>query len=169
MYFFQEFPKTSYNIKNNSVNLVDITVRIKLLDYIKNNRDSLIINNYEIENEKRPEEVSYEIYESYNFTWTILILNDIYSIYSDWVKPSEILDKELIKKYGSIEASNKKIVAYYDKFGYEVGRTSPTAVKSLSAYQHSILENEKKKHIKVFDNIIINRVQADLSTEIIDL
>ena len=169
MYFFQEFPKTFYNVKGNPVNLVDITVRVKLLDYIKNNRDNLIINDYEIENEKRPEEVSYEIYEDYEFTWTILVLNDVYSIYTDWVKAQDVLEKDLIRKYGSIENSNNKIIAYYDQYGHEVGATSPSRAKSLTAYEKAIIDNEKRKNIKVFDTIVINRVQVDLSSEIIGI
>ena len=145
MFYFQEFPRTTYNIGGQSVSVVDITVRVKLLDYIKNSRDNLIINDYEIENQKRPEEVSFELYETYDYTWTILILNNVYNIYSDWIRPQELIDKELIKEYGSIENANKVIVSYYDKDGYEVGKTSINKVTSETAFQRIMRENEKKK------------------------
>ena len=162
MYFFQEFPKTRYAIDGQSVNMVDISVRVKLLDYVKKNQDSLVIINYEIENEKRPEEISFELYDTYDYTWTILLLNDVYSVYKDWVLSQINLDKFITKKYGSIEKENREIVAYYDANGYEVGKTSLGITKTLTAFDKIVKENEAKKTIRVFDPSIINVIQSDL-------
>ena len=79
------------------------------------------------------------------------------------------MEKDLIRKYGSIENSNNKIIAYYDQYDHEVGATSPSRAKSLTAYEKAIIDNEKRKNIKVFDTIVINRVQVDLSSEIIGI
>lgn len=161
MNYFQQFPKITYSIASQNVDVIDITVRVKLLDYVKNSKSHLVINNYTIENEKRPEEVSFDLYGTYDYTWTILILNDVYSIYSDWVKPQSVLDKEMIKEYGSIEKANETIIAYYDEYGYEVGKTSPTRKTRLSAFQKMMRDNENKKNIKVFDQSVVFRIQAD--------
>jgi len=162
MYYFQEFPKTTYRVGSQSIDIVDITVRVKLLDYIKNSRNNLTIIDYEIENQKRPEEVSFELYETYDYTWTILILNDIYNVYSDWIKPQELIDKEIIREYGSIENANKTIVRYLDKDGYEIGPTSKNKHSVETAFEKIMRENEAKKMIKVFDPAVVFRVQSDL-------
>lgn len=123
MHFFKDFPKEKFNYQFNTIVQIDITTRVKLLDYVKNNQDSLSILNYEIKNEKRPEQISLELYDTTDYTWTILILNDVYDIYNDWVKPQLVLENELIKKYGSLEESNRIPAHYYSEFGYEISKS----------------------------------------------
>ena len=61
--------------------MIDISVRFKMLDYLKKNNDNLSILKYEIENNERPEEISFEIYDSYDYTWSILLLNNVYNLH----------------------------------------------------------------------------------------
>ena len=106
MQFFSEFPKENFHYKDGySLQLIDIGVRIKLLDYIRDNNLSTvgIRNNYEIVNYKRPEQVCYELYENYDYTWTLLVLNNIYNVYDEWIQPVELVEQKLIKEYGSVE------------------------------------------------------------------
>lgn len=130
MYFFKDFPKEKFNYQFNTIVQIDITTRVKLLDYVKNNQDSLSILNYEIKNEKKPEQISLELYDTTDYTWTILILNDVYDIYNDWVKPQIVLENELIQKYGSLEESNRVPAHYYSEFGYEIGESSLQQVQT---------------------------------------
>jgi hypothetical protein len=127
MHFFSEFPKEQFHYKDGySLQLIDIGVRIKLLDYIQDNNLSKvgIRNDYEIENYRRPEQVSYELYQNHDYTWTILILNNVYNIYEDWIQPVDLVEKKLIQKYGSVEKSSETPVAYYSEFGYEVAEST---------------------------------------------
>lgn len=161
MLYFTEFPKTNVLIENKSVTLIDIFARVKLLDYIKNNQDFLIQNDYYIEHEKRPEQISYELYGSYDYTWIILTLNNVYDINTDWVMPQFVLDKRMISKYGSIENANRTVVAWYDRYGYEVSENSKQKVTKETAFQKIMRENELKKNIKVFTTISVKRIQRD--------
>ena len=132
MQFFSEFPKEQFNYKGGySLQLIDIGVRIKLLDYIQNNNLSAvgIRNNYEIVNYKRPEQVSYELYQKHEYTWTLLILNNVYNIYEEWVQLVDLVEQKLIKKYGSIEKANETPVAFYSEFGYEIAESTVAKVK----------------------------------------
>lgn len=132
MQFFSEFPKEQFNYKGGySLQLIDIGVRIKLLDYIQDNNLSAvgIRNNYEIVNYKRPEQVSYELYQKHEYTWTLLVLNNIYNVYEEWIQPVDLVDQKLIKKYGSIEKSNQTPVAFYSEFGYEIAESTVAKVK----------------------------------------
>lgn len=161
MKYFTLFPKTTVNIDNKAVSMVDISVRVKLLDYIKNNQDSLLQSDYFIENEKRPEQVSYELYDSYNYTWTILILNNVYNIFEDWVLPQDVIDKRLIREYGSLEEANRKIVRWFDRYGNEVSSRSKGIASYETAFQNIMRENDKKKNIKVFSDISVLKIQND--------
>lgn len=127
MHFFTKFPKETFSYPHGySLQLIDIGVRIKLLDYIQKNNISRvgIRENYEIQNYKRPEQIAYELYDNYDYTWTILILNNVYNVYEDWLQPVDLVEKKLIQKYGSVEKSNETPVAYYSEFGYEVAEST---------------------------------------------
>lgn len=161
MKYFTLFPKTNIEIENKQVVMVDISTRFKLLDYIKKNQDTLIQVDYEIQEEKRPEQVSYELYNSYNYTWIILTLNDVYNIYEDWILPQNVLDKRMIKKYGSIRNAMNTVIAWYDVNGYEVSPESRLRHRKETAFQRIMKENSSKKNIKVFTNISVQRIQND--------
>lgn len=161
MRYFSLFPKTTVEIENKQVSMVDISIRFKLLDYIKNNNETLIKLDYTIEEEKRPEQVSYELYNSYNYTWILLTLNNVYNVYEDWVLPQSVIDKRLIKKYGSIRNAMREVFAWYDENGYEVSPNSRNKKTKKTVFQKVMEENEKRKHIKIFTNISIQRIQND--------
>lgn len=161
MKYFTLFPKTTVQIENKLVPLVDITVRVKLLDYIKKNQDILVQSDYVIEKEARPEQVSFELYESYDFTWTILTLNNVFNIFEDWVQPQSVIEQRLIRQYGSLENANKTIVKWTDQYGYEVSSRSKNKKISESAFQFAMRENDKKKNIKVFSILAVQKVQND--------
>lgn len=161
MRYFSLFPKTTVEIENKQVSMVDISTRFKLLDYIKNNNETLIKLDYTIEEEKRPEQVSYELYNSYNYTWILLTLNNVYNVYEDWVLPQSVIDKRLIKKYGSIRNAMQEVFAWYDENGYEVSPNSRNKKTKKTVFQKVMEENEKRKHIKIFTNISIQRIQND--------
>jgi hypothetical protein len=132
MQFFSEFPKEKFNYKGGySLQLIDIGVRIKLLDYIQDNNLSAvgIRNNYEIVNYKRPDQVSYELYQKHDYTWTLLVLNNIHNVYEEWIQPVDLVEQKLIQKYGSVEKSNKIPVAFYSEFGYEISESSVAKVR----------------------------------------
>ena len=139
--------------------MTDISIRFKMLDYLKKNNNNLSILKYEIENNERPEEISFEIYGSYDYTWSILLLNNVYNLYEDWLVPEEILDKKIISKYGSLENAQSIFVEFYDEYGYEVSSSDKNLKSRVSVYEKLFTENRKKKIIDVFDPRIIRKIQ----------
>ena len=158
MYFFKEFPKEKFNYNGRyTQELIDVTTRIKLLDYVKNHKDLSqvgIRSNYEIFPGQRPEEISFELYESYDYVWTILILNNIYSIFEDWIQPQEVIEKKLIKEYGSIEKANQTPAAYYSEFGYEIGESSVLYVSDQ-------FKKREKNYVLLEQQKVINDSQVE--------
>ena len=171
MLYFRLFPKIHQEINSTPVELIDITVRSKVLSYIhkelKKEDSQGAIRLYLNEYYKRPEEISYELYSSYDYTWTILILNNVYNIHEDWVKSQEILDKEIKRKYGTLEKSQQTFVEFYDEYGNEVDARDPNVHQRISAFEKFMLINEIKKDVKVFDPSIISRIQADFERDMI--
>ena len=166
MLYFKQFPRTNYQIGSTLVSMVDITVRFKMLEYVKNNNEGLSILKYKIENDERPEEISFELYDSYDYTWTILLLNNVYSLHEDWLISEEILDSNVIREYGSLENAQNIFVEFYDEYGYEISSTDPNVKSRVSVYEKIFKENRKKEIIDVFDPRIIRKVQNDVENGI---
>lgn len=125
MKFFSDFPRfDTFYANDKKYSMIDISVRIKFFEYIEKYKDNLTILDYLIENDKRPEEVSYELYGTYDYVWMILLLNKIYSIYDEWPISNDVVEAQLIQKYGSLENSNQTYVHYYSEFGHEVSADS---------------------------------------------
>lgn len=65
---------------------------------------------YTVADEDRPEDIAYYYYGSTDYTWLVLLANNIIDPYHDWPLKEEDFNKYLINKYA--EASGKR--------GYEV-------------------------------------------------
>ena len=164
MFYFRLFPKIEQELENSAkVQLVDISIRSKVLNYLKEN-NHLTIDTYLIERDERPEEISYELYSSYDYTWTILVLNNVYNIHEDWFLPQKILDKKILREYGSFANAQQTILSYIDEFGYEVSSLDSKIKKRITAFEKIVKENEEKREVKVFSPEIISRIQFDFES-----
>jgi len=163
MNYFRNFPKTLVKVENVNVSLIDISIRTKIMDYITRNDDYLIKDSYSLDAEQRPEQASYELYGTVDYTYVLLILNNVYNIFDDWIHPSEILDKLIIKKHGSIRNAMKSVYQWYDASGTEVSQHSPNKSYSLSNYDKFMQDNERKRTIKTFDNNSMIRIHNDFA------
>jgi len=161
MHYFQEFPKIREQIGSQYVSVIDITTRVKFLDYIQNNRSSFIINDYELKQYERPEQVSVRLYNSYDYTWTILLLNNVYNVFKDWYQPQEDLEKQIADDYGSLENCHQIIASWYDENGYEVSSNNRNKKTYKTMMQKIVEENEKKKNIRVLSPNHVDQIQRN--------
>ena len=106
------------------------------------------------------------MYSSYDYTWTILILNHVYDINRDWAVSQEVLDKRIKRKYETLEKAQQTFVEFYDEYGYEVDARDSNVHKRLSAFEKYVYENELKKDVKIFDPSIISRIQSDFERDL---
>ena len=165
MLYFKHFPTTSIDVQEKTIGMTDISVRFKMLDYLKTKGDffssSSILKYLMDEQVTRPEEISFELYGSYDYTWTILLLNNVYNFYEDWVLPEDVFEEMVIKKYGSLDNAKNTFLYYVDEYGYEVSATDKNVIKSISIYEELYNKNQEKKVIDVFEPSIIRNVQSD--------
>lgn len=175
MSIFNTYKKIEYSINDfDKIKAIDITTSIKLKNILKQ-YSSILFVPYVVSDGERPDQVSNTLYGSPYYDWIILLTNDIYSIYDDWPKSSQVLERYIIKKYGSI-GNAENIVRYYNKYGdainfYEYNLMT-AAEKNLSkienAYEYELRLNINKSKIKVLRPGSITQVESDLRS-IIDL
>lgn len=102
--YFDQMPIINYN----GYQVRDLTRRNRLLPVSISN--PYLFLPYTITDEDRPEDIAYYYYGSTDYTWLVLLANNIIDPYHDWPLKEDDFHKFLIKKYEAV--SGRK--------GYEV-------------------------------------------------
>lgn len=102
--YFEQMPIITYN----GYQVRDLTRRNKFLPVSMAN--PYLFLPYTVSDEDRPEDIAYYYYGSTDYTWLVLLANNIIDPYHDWPLKEDDFNKYLIQKYESV--SGKK--------GYEV-------------------------------------------------
>ena len=168
MNLFTLYPKINYDINSfDQVRAIDIQASFKIRDYIKNYR-GIAYQPYVVQDGERPDNVSFKLYANSRYDWLILLVNDMYSIYDDWPKQSQELERYIIEKYGSISNASSTVKYYYDANKNIIDLTTynslPAANRSLeSVFAWEQRMNDRKRIIKVIPGITINQLQSELN------
>ena len=83
MSFFKQFPRTLYLVDGTLVNIPDLFRRVKPNELFDN---MAYMNEYEVQDGQKPEHISYDLYETVDYYWVILVCNNIIDPYHDWPK-----------------------------------------------------------------------------------
>ena len=103
MAFFKKLPDLLYASKITKAGFGDFTKvknvfrMYKLSDNAK--RHALQFYKYTIPEGSTPEMVAMDIYNSPNFHWVVLMVNEIIDVYEGWPKDRDVLEKFTIEKY----------------------------------------------------------------------
>ena len=123
--YFSEFPNIKYPYKINKAGVVD-TFTVKDYFHLLKVRDDILAEDtiydpYYINNGQRPDQVAYDLYGDEGLYWILLQVNDIVDVHNEWPMSSYELEEYVLKKYGSIEASNEvhhyETIETYDQAG----------------------------------------------------
>ena len=102
MSFFRQFPRTQYDLKNDS-NLQTITNIFRNVDVNESALDGFI--NYKLEriqDGERPDQLSFRLYENSAFYWTFFICNDFLKEgYNAWPKGQLAVSEFIDDEYGN--------------------------------------------------------------------
>lgn len=93
--YFKNFP----TIAHSGLRGVDITRRIKVIDNIKTNVHAMLP--YTVKDQERPEDIAHFYYGSSNYTWAVLMANDIVDPVSQWPLTIEQLERKIVNQYTS--------------------------------------------------------------------
>ena len=168
MNLFTLYPKINYDINSfDQVRAIDIQASFKIRDYIKNYR-GIAYQPYVVQDGERPDNVSFKLYGNSRYDWLILLVNDMYSIYDDWPRQCQELERYIIEKYGSISNASSTVKYYYDANKNIIDLTTYNSLPAANRSFESVLAweqrmNDRKRIIKVIPGITINQLQSELN------
>ena len=172
--YFRNLPKVGYDIngtgKDSFVNVTNIMKRVKFKPAVLED-----ISNYYpyfVKEGERPDIISQVEYGNVGYAYLILLVNDIYDPNFDWPLNSQVFEKFIINKYGSVTTAISGIKHYYQIIRAEVPRTGTSEripeVKfavdettydalgisdrtTLSNYDHEVELNDAKREIRLIN------------------
>lgn len=168
MSIFTLYPKTNYQIDDyNSIIAIDITSAIRVKEYLKR-YSGIAYQPYVITDGERPDQVSSKLYGTPDYSWVVMLVNDMYSIYDDWPKSSQAFKNYIIEKYGSIGYAQINY-KYYNNYNDKIDLTSYNLLaeadrKIESLYEYEERKNTNKSKIKVIRRGIISSLDSDLKS-----
>jgi hypothetical protein len=135
MNFFTYYNTTQYRFTANAapydLTLTNITERVKIAERIGQYTSALY--DYVIGDGQRPDNVAVDVYKNAKYTWLILLVNNINSLY-DWPLTSEEFAQYLISRYGSVEramATSTDHYYYFTRAGAYVTRAEYLALNII--------------------------------------
>jgi hypothetical protein len=168
MSIFTLYPKINYKISDyDSVIGIDITTSIKIKEYLKN-YSAIAYQPYIITDGERPDQVSSKLYGTPDYSWAVMLVNDMYSIYDDWPRSSQALKNYIIEKYGSIGYAQINY-KYYNNYDDEIDLTSYNLLSSSNRkietlYEYEERLNTNKSKIKVIKPGVMSTLDSDLKS-----
>lgn len=118
-----------------TLSLTNITQRTILRDRLLAHTSAFY--DYVIPAEQRPDTVALSLYGNVSYTWIILLMNNIYSLF-DWPLSQQELYDFLVFKYGSYErATQPTNTLYY--FNSDHNPVTATAYAALSASARGVV------------------------------
>ena len=174
MEYFKFLPQTLHTFPGNSgvsydVLLSNITSRAVIVERLKQTQVSL--HDYIIRDEQRPDTVSQILYNTPDYTWVILLVNNIFTLY-DWPLTNKEFEAYITSKYGSASIAKSETSSYWMTNGIRLPtRVDQTTYNGLAAtrkgsivstYDQEEINNEAKRRIKVVPAATIPLIVSEL-------
>lgn len=158
MTYFSNMNKITFK----NYELTDIMKRVVISDVVKD--ATVYLQDYIVMNGKTPENISYELYDTPFYHWTIIMINQILNPVKDWPLNNIAFSQYMESTYG---VGNEGLVHHYETnetsplgAGIIVDPTkhNPTEITSVSNYEYEELKNEAKSRIKVIRPSYITQI-----------
>ena len=154
--FFKNVPRTLYNIDGNNIVIPDLFRRVAPNDKIV---DATLQNHYIVRDGETPEKISFDFYDTVEFYWTILIVNNIIDPYHDWPRESTELYNYTVQKYGLENINNvNHYVLTSDKTirtTFDSAKLSSGDITAVTNLEYERDYNEKKRKIQLLKPAIV--------------
>ena len=123
--YFRNLPRVGYDIngtgKDSFLSVTNIMKRVKFKPSVLED-----ISNYYpyfVKEGERPDIIAHAQYGNIGYAYLIMLINDIQDPNFDWPLSSQIFEKFIINKYGSVTLAIAGIKHYYQIVRAEVART----------------------------------------------
>lgn len=99
MSYFRHMPVTFYrgDASGQYVSALDISVRAKIVDYVKNSAGTVV--DYNIRDGERPEHLAHRVYGNPEYHWVNLLYNEIHDPFFEWPMSNLELQKMVDRTY----------------------------------------------------------------------
>ena len=164
--YFNLFPTINYDVTGDgtTTTIKDILLRVKVRDYVKNNRAWFA--KYIVEQDQTPEMVAFNIYGQAQYNWVVLLFNQITNHYYDWPLKNQVFYAFINNKY-----SNPSAVHHYEipqesgntnvKIQVESTITGATEVTNLE-YEDEI--QKTKREIRILKPSYLGQFRTEFET-----
>lgn len=164
MNYFKYFPHVKYTLTDDIRTAIDITAATKVVSSVTSYQT--IWYDYVIQDGERPDTVAVNVYGDVAYTWVVLVLNNIFSLY-DWPLTDSEFQAYIVEKYGSRSAASSSFY-YYNAYGDIVDHATYLALDGadrgtpVSLYEVEIDRNEAKRRIRVVSANVAEQLQTEL-------
>lgn len=129
------------------------------------------VQTYYIQGSPRPEQVAYEVYGNQQLYWILLMLNDVYDPFHDWITDQETAYESAEQRYANV-GGNQVLYhvdidgnKYWNLTEYPKGSSNwydkgdihhrylqfHGALSAVDTLEDAILRNEERRKIKIID------------------
>lgn len=164
--YFTYFPKMYYDAVQDGttspVLVTNILRRVKVRDGLKN--ETAVFNKYQVIAGETPEHVSYKLYNTVDYYWTILLMNNITDRFYDWPLRAQQFEAYVNDKYTNplgvhhyeIAQSSGPTSSLDNSHVIEVNSDAVGAV-SISNYEYETRIQDNKSLIKVLNSSYLSQ------------
>lgn len=167
MNYFKYYPEIPYVFQSNgnyTLTITNISLYVLLVQAVQKN--VTIFYPYKIQEGERPDTVSMNVYGVPDYTWIILIVNQIFTLF-DWPLTSDEFTNYIIEKYGSVAAAQTSYI-YQTNDGYQVdfatwsALTAQQQLPPIDNYDYELDLNEVKRNIQIIPPQFIGSLDTAL-------
>ena len=187
--YFRNLPRVGYDIngtgKDSFLSVTNIMKRVKFKPSVLED-----ISNYYpyfVKEGERPDIISHAQYGTIGYAYLIMLINDIQDPNFDWPLSSQIFEKFIINKYGSVTLAIAGIKHYYQIIRAEVARTEiservpevkfavdettydalDSADRStLTDYDYEVELNDAKREIRLINSDFIQDIDYQVKSSL---
>ena len=179
--YFRNIPRVGYDIngtgKDSFLSVTNIMKRVKFKSSVL--EDITNYYPYFVKEGERPDIIAHAQYKNVGYAYLIMLVNDIYDPNFDWPLSSQIFEKFIINKYGSVPLAIAGVKNYYQIVRAEVARTGTservpevkfavdettydaldTADRStLTDYDYEVELNDAKREIRLINPAFVQDI-----------
>lgn len=156
MQFFRYFSTIPYTFQQadgskSVIEITNISEHVKIMEALRQNIS--VLYDYIVSDGERPDTVAAKVYGSADYTWIVLVMNGIFSLY-DWPLNQHEFNDYIVDRYGS-QANAESQLLYRTADGFRVDAVSYALLPvteqggTTTAYDEELRANEVKRRIKV--------------------
>ena len=159
-----------------TMSIVNITQRAKIAERLRQHTTTM--HDYVIGEGERPDTVAQKVYGDTKYTWIVLLMNNIVSLY-DWPMTNSEFELYIIGKYGSLSNSQNQgthtdaawsaAKFYYTTEGDRVDATTYAGLGTRQGitntpYTQEVEDNDTRRTIKVVSRQFLPGILSTLKT-----